>query len=195
MMPADWFDEAYFDRGGVKSNYSRYTETIAPFAAYAEAIATFLAAHGEPAAGPVLDVGCAKGYLVAELRRRGVKAYGVDVSRYALDQADPATRVNLMECSATALGYALAINGGERFAVVCSFDVLEHFGEGHARQAIREAAAVSRYQLHQVNTGWCPAVAFEGDESHALKLSLDDWRRLAREEHCPNTVFTETGRA
>lgn len=195
MMPADWFDEAYFDRGGVKSNYSRYTETIAPFAAYVDALATFLAAHGEPSGGPVLDVGCAKGYLVAELRRRGIEAYGVDVSAYALAQAAPAVAPHLYQGSATALGAALNFTRGAKFAAVCSFDVLEHFDEGHARQAIREAAAISRHQLHQVNTGWCPAVAFEGDESHALKLSLDDWRRLAQEEHCPNTVFTETGRA
>lgn len=195
MMPAEWFDREYFDVGGRKSNYSAYTERVADFAAYAEAIVQYLAVVGEPATGPVLDVGCAKGFLVAELRRRGVEAYGVDVSRYALSCAALAVSPYLAECSATALGKALNFTRGATFALCCSFDVLEHFDEGHARQAIREMAAVSRHQLSQVNTGWTPAVAFDGDESHALRLSLDDWRRLAREEHCPNTVFTETGRS
>ncbi len=34
----------------------------------------------------VLDVGCAMGYLVTALRDRGVEAYGIDVSEYAISQ-------------------------------------------------------------------------------------------------------------
>ena len=37
-------------------------------------------------------------------------------------------------------------------------------------------------------------VAFDGDESHVLKLPLAEWRRLAREEGCVNTTIVETGR-
>ena len=34
----------------------------------------------------VLDAGCAMGYLVEALRDRGVEAYGIDISEYALSQ-------------------------------------------------------------------------------------------------------------
>src|SRR5437870_13556529 len=34
----------------------------------------------------VLDVGCAKGFLVECLRDRGVEAYGFDISEYAISQ-------------------------------------------------------------------------------------------------------------
>src|SRR5215470_19512911 len=34
----------------------------------------------------VLDVGCAKGFLVEALRDRGVEAFGIDVSRYAIGE-------------------------------------------------------------------------------------------------------------
>jgi predicted TPR repeat methyltransferase len=37
----------------------------------------------------VLDVGCGWGLLVAALRDRGVEAYGIDVSAYAVSQARP----------------------------------------------------------------------------------------------------------
>lgn len=37
----------------------------------------------------VLEIGCAKGFLVQDLRSRGVNAYGVDVSQYCYDQSDP----------------------------------------------------------------------------------------------------------
>jgi hypothetical protein len=37
----------------------------------------------------VLDAGCAWGFLVESLRRRGVEAYGLDVSEYAIQQVHP----------------------------------------------------------------------------------------------------------
>ena len=36
----------------------------------------------------VLDVGCAFGYAVKYLRARGVEAWGIDTSSYAIHQAD-----------------------------------------------------------------------------------------------------------
>ena len=36
----------------------------------------------------VLDAGCAFGYLVSELRKRGVEAYGFDISDYAISNVD-----------------------------------------------------------------------------------------------------------
>lgn len=188
MKDASFYDAAYFDGAG-KSNYSKYTETTANFAAYADAVQAMLARHGLPGHGPVLDVGCSKGYLVQELRRRDVEAYGVDVSAYAITSAPPDVQPYLYQGTILNLG---AHNG--LYALAVSFDVLEHFDEPHARQALREMARISRYQLSQVNTGWCPEVAFDGDESHVLKLPLAEWRRLAREEGCVNTTIVETGR-
>lgn len=43
-----------------------------------------------PGVRRVLDVGCAKGFLVAALRARGVDAWGIDISPYAIANA-PAT--------------------------------------------------------------------------------------------------------
>lgn len=37
----------------------------------------------------VLDVGCAKGFLVKDLLALGIDAYGIDVSRYALMNCEP----------------------------------------------------------------------------------------------------------
>jgi len=206
VKPAGWFDQQYFDGAG-KSNYSAYTETTANFAAYADAVQALLARHHLPARGPVLDVGCAKAYLVAELRRRGVEAYGVDVSEYALACAPTSVRPFLRHASALDLGLinlmeyppltdpaALDRFSRGKYALAVSFDVFEHFTEDAARRAFRELRRVSDYQLVQVNTGWHPAVAFDGDESHVLKLPLAEWRRLAAEEGCTHTTIVETGR-
>ena len=42
-----------------------------------------------PRGARVLDIGCAKGYLVKAMRWLGREAYGYDISDYALSQADP----------------------------------------------------------------------------------------------------------
>lgn len=43
----------------------------------------------------ILDVGCAKGFLVYDLVNQGMDAYGIDVSTYALDNAVPEIRPRL----------------------------------------------------------------------------------------------------
>ena len=40
----------------------------------------------------VLDAGCALGFLVEEFRRLGVKAYGIDISEYAISQVDESVK-------------------------------------------------------------------------------------------------------
>src|SRR5438128_1045512 len=40
----------------------------------------------------VLDAGCATGFLVEALRQRGVAAFGVDVSEYAIRNVHPTIR-------------------------------------------------------------------------------------------------------
>jgi hypothetical protein len=51
-------------------------------------IASFCAKLGVRTA---LDIGCAKGFLVAALNAQGIKAKGYDISDYALGFADPST--------------------------------------------------------------------------------------------------------
>jgi len=168
---ADFYDHAYFDGTG-KSNYCSYSGDSSPFAAHADAIGAMLREH--PLDGPMLDVGCAKGYLVAELRRRGIDAYGVDWSPYAVAEADPGVRPFLHRAGAHDLPFA-----DGHFALAVSFDVLEHMDLGYARRALREISRISDRQLHQVNTGRLDAWRYDGDASHCTRLPLEHWQALA----------------
>jgi SAM-dependent methyltransferase len=169
-MHADFYDHAYFDGPG-KSNYCAYSIDSSPFAAHADAIVAMLREYG--LAGPVLDVGCAKGYLVYVLRQRGIEAYGVDWSPYAIAAADPDVRPYLSRAAADELPFP-----DQRFALAVTFDVLEHMDLRYARQALPEIARVSRWQLHQANTGRLPDWRFDGDDSHCTLLPLAEWRGL-----------------
>jgi SAM-dependent methyltransferase len=83
------FGKEYFDAGrrepGVYAGYSR-KHWHPEF----KALATQIRARFKPAT--VLDVGCAKGFLVQAFREVGIEAYGVDISDYAISCAPPEIR-------------------------------------------------------------------------------------------------------
>jgi SAM-dependent methyltransferase len=183
---AAFYDRTYYDGHG-KSNYDRYDIDSSPVAAQADAIMALMSFFG--LVGPVLDVGCAKGYLVYVLRVRGVEAYGVDWSRYAIEHGCPDARPYLLRASAIRLPFA-----DKRFALAASFDVLEHQDPQNASLALRDCARVSERQLHQVNTGRLPEWVYEGDESHCVKYPLEHWRSIAKRLRLNGTTICEPDR-
>jgi SAM-dependent methyltransferase len=183
---ADFYDHAYFNGTG-KSNYCSYNGDSSPFAEHADAIAAMLREY--LLCGPVLDIGCAKGYLVAELRRRGIDAYGVDWSPYAIARASDDVRPFLVRAAAHDLPFTDA-----RFALAVSFDVLEHMDLGYARRALPEIGRVSRWQLHQVNTGRLDAWRYDGDASHCTRMPLAQWRDLVTDLGLHRALICEPDR-
>jgi SAM-dependent methyltransferase len=183
---ADFYDRAYFDGSG-KSNYCSYNGDSSPFAEHADAVAAMLREHLLD--GPVLDIGCAKGYLVAELRGRGIEAHGVDWSPYAIAESDPDVRPFLYRAGAHDLPFADA-----QFALAVSFDVLEHMDLGYARRALREIGRISQWQLHQVNTGRLDVWRYAGDASHCTRLPLEHWQALATGLDLHRTLMCEPDR-
>ncbi len=67
----------------------------------------------------VLDAGCAMGFLVEELRKRGVDASGVDISEYAISQVDDSVADH---CRVASLSEPL----GQRYDLITCIEVLEH---------------------------------------------------------------------
>ncbi len=79
----------------------------------------------------VLDVGCAKGFLVENLRDLGVEAFGVDLSPYAISQV----REDIRPFCRVAAGTD-AIEG--RFDLITCIEVAEHMPEAEAKAMIKE---------------------------------------------------------
>ena len=78
----------------------------------------------------VLDVGCAKGFLVERLRDLGVEASGIDVSEYAIEQVDPSVREHC------ALRDALEPLG-QHYDLITCLDVAQHVSEEDADRLVR----------------------------------------------------------
>jgi SAM-dependent methyltransferase len=90
--------------------------------AASESRVAFLAETGIRA--PVLDVGCGNGYAVAEWRRHGVRAVGVDASLYRMSRwKDERAALPLVVADATSLPFRTGAFGG-----VYSSGLVEHIG-------------------------------------------------------------------
>jgi SAM-dependent methyltransferase len=89
----------------------------------------------------VLDIGCAKGFLVHDLRTvvPGLEAMGLDVSEYALTSAKEEARGRLVRGTAEALPFR-----DTSFDLVLSINVIHNLPLDACRQALREMQRVSR---------------------------------------------------
>lgn len=83
----------------------------------------------------VLDVGCAKGFLVKDLMTAcsGLDVFGLDLSGYALDHAEPEAQGRLVRGSAERLPFA---DGS--FAAVVSINTIHNLERADAVRAVRE---------------------------------------------------------
>lgn len=84
----------------------------------------------------VLDAGCAMGFLVEALRKRGVEASGIDVSEYAISQVHESVAEH---CSVASLTEPLP----GRYDLITCIEVLEHIPPEQADTAIANLCAAS----------------------------------------------------
>ncbi len=82
----------------------------------------------------VLDAGCGIGLLVEALRDRGVEAWGLDVSEYAISQVPEALRPY---CTVASISEPLERD----YELIACIEVLEHLSEGEALRAIANLSA------------------------------------------------------
>jgi SAM-dependent methyltransferase len=120
---APLYDEFYF-RHGCGLPYERSPHWLAFFGQIAERITKGIAPR------TVLDAGCAIGLLVEALRERGVDAYGVDISEYALAQVPETLRPFCWQGSVTD-------PLPRRYDVIVCIEVLEHLPRPDSERALR----------------------------------------------------------
>jgi SAM-dependent methyltransferase len=122
-QPAATCYDAYYFAHGCGRPYQRDDEWLRVFGGIADRLAE------EIAPSSVLDAGCALGFLVESLRRRGVAAFGIDISEYAIANAhadiQPYCRVG-----------SIAEPFPQRYDLIVCIEVLEHMPLQEAERAI-----------------------------------------------------------
>jgi len=86
----------------------------------------------------VLDVGCAWGFIPLHLRERGIDAWGIDISEYAISHAPEAIKPYLKVASATEIPFP-----DKHFDLIYCASVLEHIPEELTDKVIAEFKRVA----------------------------------------------------
>jgi SAM-dependent methyltransferase len=89
--------------------------------------------------GNVLDVGCGQGWLVGFLRELGVEAYGVDYSKYAIENSFHLAKQYVSLCDAQKLPYE-----DNSFDMVIAREVFEHLTVRQAINVFHEICRVCK---------------------------------------------------
>src|SRR5579871_5848645 len=128
--PGTPYDETYYRAGFGSIPYDRNDYWLGFFAGVAEQLARSLNPR------KVLDAGCAMGFLVESFWARGIEAWGIDVSSYAISRV---RRDIAPYCRQASL--ADPIPGA--YDLVTCIEVLEHIPAEDTPQVIRNLTSVT----------------------------------------------------
>jgi len=172
------FDKEYFDGerlygyGGYSYNPRFWTETVKRLWDY----------YQLPEDAKILDVGCAKGFLLYDIKRlmpRSVVA-GVDISTYALDNAHPESKPFVKIASADNLPFT-----DQSFDLVISINTIHNLCLQNCKKAITEIQRVSAKYAFITVDAWR-----NNDEKEKFLqwnltaltyMHVDDWVKLFKD--------------
>jgi len=177
--PPDYFNEDYYERGAEtgKSLYSHYRwmpELTIPMAHH---ISKYMDLHESE---KVLDFGCAKGFTVKALRLLGYKAYGVDVSSYAISQIEEKTR---KWCGVIQPQEALVCAEDGYDWILCK-DILEHIPYDMIDLQLKVLYNGGKRVMAMIPLGDGEKYiidSYELDKSHFIRESLHWWHEKFEE--------------
>lgn len=170
-MESNFFDKSYYESGpqsgkSLYQNFRWMPELTIPLAHH---IADYMNIYYDHT---IMDYGCAKGYLVKAFRLLGYTAYGTDVSKYAISQADKEVDHNL----------SLIEPGSGAFPStdhLIAKDVLEHIpydSIDSTLEIIRNKCGKVFAIIPLAEDGKYIVPAYEFDKSHFIRENKDWWQ-------------------
>lgn len=172
------FGQAFFDGdreygyGGFNYN-SRFWQPVIP---------DFQQHYGLTKQSHVLDVGCAKGFMLYDLTQviPGVNVKGVDVSEYAIEHAKDEVKDRLSVANAKNLPFE-----NDSFDLVVSINTVHNLEKDDCAKALQEIMRVSR------NNAFITVDAYRNDEEFERMMAwnltaktimhVDEWKQFFKE--------------
>ena len=172
------FDVEYFDGdrltgyGGYNYHSRFWTDTVRRIRDY----------YKLPEDASILDVGCAKGFMMYDfsLLMPKAKIEGIDVSQYAYEHAIPEMKPLIKVANANNIPFP-----DNSFDLVICINTVHNLPPIDCKQALREIQRVSRKDAFVMNDAW----RNEAEHESMLKWNLtaltymhvDDWKKLFKE--------------
>jgi glycosyltransferase involved in cell wall biosynthesis len=127
--------------------------------------------HWFPQTRDVMEIGCAKGFLIKALLEKGLRAEGMDCSEYATQNAHPDASNHIIQWDVTE-GIPCDPEFHDMKDVVCAYDVLEHIPPDKIEFVVSEMKRVARLGV----------VAYidltDCDPTHMTVRSAEFWKGL-----------------
>ncbi len=166
----EFFDgDRQFGYGGYQY-HPRFWQPVVP---------VFQKYYGLTSQSSILDVGCAKGFLLHDFKEMipGIKVQGIDISSYAISNAIETVRSFVKVANAKALPFT-----DKSFDLVISINTIHNLDLEDCKQALREIDRVSR------NHAFITVDAYRTEEEKKRMeiwnltaktiFSVDDWVKL-----------------
>ena len=181
LQPSE-YDISYFDpqltsmrhNAGYSLGYKKWPRINDDFVPHAESTGEFYGDLGKYlvqrfnlAGKKILDVGCAKGFVVEGLRNAGADAWGIDVSEYAVNAAELVVRPFLIIGDARD---ALSQFANNEFDILFSRWTLSCFSDTDLPALIAQMNRVARLQVHLIWEDFMP--------NFYNAKPLADWRAM-----------------
>ena len=171
------FEEDYFNNP-YKIGYKHY-EYNGKYLNAAKNIVEYYDLNG---GGRILDVGCAKGFLLHDLNsiNPSLKLNGIDISHYAIENSMNSVKNNILHGSATNIPF-----DDNSFDLVICCNVLINLHIDDVKKAVKEIMRVSKKHKF-IQT---PAYSSEVEKSNLLNwvavsntvLHIDEWKKIFQE--------------
>ena len=152
------YDGNYYNGNEGKSNYHGY-EDDNRFGLHYNAIKSLF----NPTS--VLEVGCARGFVIKLLNDNGIYSVGVDTSTWAVSKR---VHENVIRCN---VANGLPFKDNE-FDLVCSFDFLEHIPEVCVQFVVDEIKRVGKRSYHSI---YEKRGGGDTDVTHVTLKPMDWW--------------------
>ena len=176
--PARKFDVEYFD-GDRLSGYGGYnyhprfwTDTVRRIRDY----------YNLPEDARILDVGCAKGFMMHDMKLLMPKAdiRGIDVSKYAHEHCHPGMENFIQVANANNIPYP-----DDSFDLVIAINAIHNLPPIDCKQALREIERVSRKHAFVMNDAWRNEAEHKSmlawNRTALTYMHVDDWKKLFAE--------------
>ena len=172
------FDVEYFDGdrltgyGGYNYSPRFWTETVAHIKDF----------YNLDDNSKILDIGCAKGYMMHDLSLLipGAEIKGVDISNYAKENSIESMQDNIVVANANNLPFP-----DDYFDLVISINTLHNLPLIDCKQAFREINRVTKNNSFVMNDAWRDAKGKQSMLNWNLTaltyMSCDDWEELFKE--------------
>ena len=163
-----YYDEEYYLKGtksGYGGRFAPYTEK------YYLSIAEYFAILFKNLFNPktVMELGCARGYLTQALRELNIKAYGIDISKWAIDHASEEVKKYIE------LGNICNMSKWKDriFDLVVAKDVLEHIEPNMLSKALNETTRIAKEYIYV----YVPIIDNGKDKTHVSIYPSNWWKR------------------